>query len=167
MRQFLGKIGSIVAPGAHEVARLRDALASSEQARHEHEHRVMTYAQELEGKNLEIQAASAVADYANHLKDEFLANMSHEIRTPMNGIIGMTELLLATPLATKQKHYAETVLHSAEALLLLINDILDLSKVESGKMELEPVLFDMPAPCAGSDRPFHHQGAGKGGQRPR
>jgi PAS domain S-box-containing protein len=104
--------------------------------RQERENQVFTYAQQLEGKTLELE-------HVTQMKSEFLANMSHEIRTPMNGIIGMTELLLETPLAAKQKHYAETVLHSAESLLILINDILDLSKVESGKMELEPVIFDM------------------------
>lgn len=123
--------------------KMMDKLAASEVVRQEHEHRVMMYAQELEGKTIELETARTAADLANCMKGEFLANMSHEIRTPMNGIIGMTELLLQTPLAAKQKHYAETVLHSAEALLMLINDILDLSKVESGKMELEPVIFDM------------------------
>ena len=90
-----------------------------------------------------LAASEEQARRATAAKAAFLASMSHEIRTPLNGVIGMTELLLDTPLSTTQRDYAETVRRSADSLLLIINDILDYSKIEAGELRLEEAPFDL------------------------
>ena len=94
-----------------------------------------------------IRQAKEIAEAANRIKSEFLANMSHEIRTPMNGIIGMTSLLMDTPLTLRQHEFVEAVRNSGEALLEIINDILDFSKAESGQLQLAPENFDLRWLC--------------------
>ncbi|HKX44978.1 MAG TPA: ATP-binding protein [Burkholderiaceae bacterium] len=99
----------------------------------------------LRAQAVELERARAEAERASRAKSQFLAVVSHEIRTPMNGILGATELLLETSVSPAQQRYVQVVHRSATALMRLIDDVLDMARIEAGKMQLSPADFDLPA----------------------
>lgn len=127
----------------HRFFEQRAALIRENGERRRTEEELANAAQELRLRNEELAEARDAALKAAQLKSEFLANTSHEIRTPLNGVIGMIDILLATPLNTEQQFYARTLKVSSQTLLAIINDILDFSKIEAGKLTIEQVAFSL------------------------
>ncbi len=115
----------------------------------------------LKQANRELVHAKNVAENSLKVKEQFLANMSHEIRTPMNGVIGMVDLLAQTPLNPEQKNFVHTIKRSSETLLTILNDILDLSKIEAGKMKIQPVVTEIELVFEKVMSLFHQQALSK------
>jgi signal transduction histidine kinase/CheY-like chemotaxis protein len=141
----LGKLAGLLNMVLEEIER-RDAERAEDRRKLEQQ------VAECNRVNADLLFAIAKAEEASRLKGEFLANVSHEIRTPMNGILGFTQLALSTGLTEDQRDYLDTVERSAEGLMRLLNDILDVSKIEAGKMEVDRAPFSMRECVEGSTR---------------
>ena len=121
----------------------RDELTELGHAFNTMQNKVLEREEELRGAHERLEQRAQAAEEATLAKSQFLANMSHEIRTPMNGVLGMLDILRETSMNTEQQDYLDTAHESATALLELLNDILDLSKIEAGKVRLEELEFDL------------------------
>jgi signal transduction histidine kinase/ligand-binding sensor domain-containing protein/ActR/RegA family two-component response regulator len=126
-----------------ERHRLENAVTERTRELSLEKQRVLAEKGRVEEQHHEIERLLQEAQQASRSKSEFLANVSHEIRTPMNGIIGMTDMVLATPLSLEQREYLDTARLSAKSLLTILNDVLDFSKTEAGRLELSPIEFPL------------------------
>jgi len=138
-----GEVGVLQSCITHMANELKRSQSDMENQIDEYTLELQETLEELEIRNAELDITRSKAIYANNAKSEFLANMSHEIRTPLSGIIGFTELLQDTKLSSQQKDYSSTIQKSSKHLLEIINDVLDLSKIESGKTEITTSEFNL------------------------
>jgi two-component system sensor histidine kinase BarA len=138
-----GELGILESCINHMKNELKDSRTDLEIQLNVYTDELQQTLEELEIRNAELDITRSKAIYANNAKSEFLANMSHEIRTPLSGIIGFTELLQGTQLTAQQKDYSNTIYKSSKHLLEIINDVLDLSKIESGKTEINTSKFNL------------------------
>lgn len=130
-------------PGQREVLKLFAAILSQLVRSKRFEAGLRQANQQLSQQTEELLAARDAAEEASRAKSEFLATISHEIRTPLNGVLGFAQLLAESPLGSEQREQLASIRHSGEALLALINDLLDFAKIEAGKLELENASFDL------------------------
>lgn len=138
-----GELGILESCINHMKNELKDSQTDLEVQLNEYTDELQQTLEELEIRNAELDITRSKAIHANNAKSEFLANMSHEIRTPLSGIIGFTELLQGTQLTVQQRDYSNTIYKSSKHLLETINDVLDLSKIESGKTEITTSQFNL------------------------
>jgi two-component system, sensor histidine kinase and response regulator len=144
LKRFLGGIEAVPQEFRPFLDAVNDAYHQMDADRELSGRSLELSSQELWEANVRLREEKEKAEAATRAKSEFLANMSHEIRTPMNGILGMTELALATDLTEEQAEFLSMVKSSADNLLAILNDILDYSKIEAGKIVLDPVAFSLP-----------------------